>query len=59
MEPADYLRIIGIAYQFAELAAVAGNEDGACGNTPLDRLSDRASLPGTFAEFRNSKNDIV
>jgi hypothetical protein len=45
MELADHLRITGIGYQLAELAAVAGNEDGACGGTQLDRLSDRASLP--------------
>jgi hypothetical protein len=31
--------ITGTAYQFAEFAAVAGNEDGVCGSTRLDRLS--------------------
>jgi hypothetical protein len=31
MELSDYLRTTVTAYQFAEFAAVAGNEDGVCG----------------------------
>jgi hypothetical protein len=50
IHPASLLRDVeygftGIAYPFAEFAAVAGNEDGICGSTHLDRLSDRVSLP--------------
>jgi hypothetical protein len=42
---AGWWGITGTACQLAEFAAVAGDEDGVCGGTWLDRMPDRVSLP--------------
>jgi hypothetical protein len=40
----DILPTAGTAYPFAEFAAAAGTEDGACGSAHLDRLSGPSSI---------------
>jgi hypothetical protein len=51
---ADNLEIVvgelrGTAYPFADFAADAGNEDGACGSARLDRLWNRVARRRRFA----------